>query len=164
MKNKADDRMEQEAEKLVNTYGDMLYRICTVTLCSATDAEDAVQNTLIKYLHRNRPFRSPEHQKAWLIRAAISSCRDLRREEKNSVPLCIEQDLAPGIPDEQWDILQSVLALPAIYKTVLLLYYLYGYKTGEIATILRIRPATVRKRLQYGRELLKLEYEKEESL
>lgn len=156
-----DASSEQEAERLVNTYGDMLYRICMVTLCSRADAEDAVQNTLIKRLRRNRPFHSAEHEKAWLIRAAISSCRELHRKRAPAVPLhgaCAPDD---SIAQEHWEILQSVMALPAIYKTALLLYYAYGYKTDEIAAMLHVRPATVRKRLQYGRELLKLEYERE---
>lgn len=156
-----DASAEQEAERLVKTYGDMLYRICVVTLCSRADAEDAVQNTLIKRLRRNRPFHSPEHEKAWLIRAAISSCRELHRKRAPDVPLygaCAPDD---SIAQEHWEILQSVMALPAIYKTALVLYYAYGYKTDEIAAMLHVRPATVRKRLQYGRELLKLEYERE---
>lgn len=162
MGNNPESELEQEAEHLVNIYGDMLYQICLVTLGREPDAEDAVQNTLLKCLRRKRPFRSPEHQKAWLIRAAVSSCRDLCRKEKNNQALFGEIAPAQDISEEYWEILQSVMALPSIYKIVLLLYYLYGYKTDEIAAMLHIRPATVRKRLQYGRELLKLEYEQEE--
>lgn len=38
----------ENIESIVNTYADMLYRICYVILKSKSDAEDAVQETIIK--------------------------------------------------------------------------------------------------------------------
>lgn len=54
--------------------------------------------------------------------------------------------------------------LPEQYRTVLCLHYVEGYQSGEIAAMLGLQPGTVRKRLQYGRQKLKLEYEQEERL
>ena len=45
---------------------------------------------------------------------------------------------------------------------VLQLYYVEGYKTAEIAEILKISPAAVRKRLEKGRKQMKLIYTEEE--
>ena len=39
-----------EAERVVEQYGDMLYRLCLVALGSRADAEDAVQDTMLRYL------------------------------------------------------------------------------------------------------------------
>ena len=59
------------------------------------------------------------------------------------------------------NVLTELLSLPTKYRTVLHLYYVEGYKTSEIADMLSISPAAARKRLQYGRDMLKIEYGKE---
>jgi RNA polymerase sigma-70 factor (ECF subfamily) len=56
------------------------------------------------------------------------------------------------------------MSLPAKYKIVMALYYVEGYKSKEIAEIIDVNEAAVRKRLQKGRELLKVEFEKEQLL
>ena len=66
-----------------------------------------------------------------------------------------------GAPAVCRDVYREVLRLPANYRLVLLLYYVQGYRTEEIARILNISPAAVRKRLQLGREKLRMEWERE---
>lgn len=44
------------------------------------------------------------------------------------------------------------------YRMVLILYYLEGFRTGEIAQILGMPEATVRTRLKRGRDRLAEEY------
>ena len=39
-------------EDVMETYGTMLFRLCLVSLGNADDAEDAVQETLIKYMQK----------------------------------------------------------------------------------------------------------------
>ena len=69
-------------ESIVHTYGNMLFRLCLVTLGNASDAEDAVQETLIKYLQKAPAFENTEHEKAWLITVATNKCRDILRFQK----------------------------------------------------------------------------------
>jgi len=124
------------------------------------DAEDAVQETLIKYLSKNPRFANGEHQKAWLLRVANNTCKDMLRgfsRHKHSnlddLQICeTEQDRA---------VLAQVMELPPKYKAVILLYYIDGYSVREAAEILHISENAVKKQLQRGRELLKLELEGE---
>lgn len=44
-------------EKIINTYGNSLYRLCLVMLRNPSDAEDAVQETILKYLQKAPAFR-----------------------------------------------------------------------------------------------------------
>ena len=53
------------------------------------------------------------------------------------------------------------MTLPSKYKEVLVLHYVEGYKVDDIAHIVRIPSAAVKKRLQKGRELLKNECREE---
>lgn len=43
-------------EEIVTKYSPMLYRICVVMLGNETDAQDAVQDTICKYLNTGRGF------------------------------------------------------------------------------------------------------------
>ena len=66
-------------ESLVQIYGNMLFRLCLITLGNASDAEDVVQETFIKYLQKAPKFENSEHEKAWLITVATNKCKDILR-------------------------------------------------------------------------------------
>ena len=77
------DQIEREAKRLVNTYSDLILRLCYSALGSADDAQDICQDTLIKILQRTQPFDSLEHERAWVIRVALNACRDIGRTHAN---------------------------------------------------------------------------------
>lgn len=62
---------KSSVENVFRKYGEMLYKICIVMLKKPYDAEDTVQDVLIKYMTKSPGFLSEEHEKAWLIRVAI---------------------------------------------------------------------------------------------
>ena len=66
-------------ERIIDTHGNSLYRLCLVMLRDPSDAEDAVQETILKYLQKAPDFRDAEHEKAWLLRVAANHCRDVLR-------------------------------------------------------------------------------------
>ena len=70
-------------------HGDTVWRVCLTALCRHADAEDAFQNSFLKYaLADDVQFREEEHRKAWLIRVASNTCRDMRRAAASkNVPL-----------------------------------------------------------------------------
>ncbi|MBR5509973.1 MAG: sigma-70 family RNA polymerase sigma factor [Lachnospiraceae bacterium] len=63
---------EFQARRLVNTYADMILRISYQYLKQTYDAEDICQTVFLKYITNNMTFDSIEHEKAWIIRTAIS--------------------------------------------------------------------------------------------
>ena len=69
-------RDQQEAERLVNTYSDLILRLSYTYLRSTQDGEDICQTVLLKLLAEEEAFTSPEHEKAWVIRATINACKD----------------------------------------------------------------------------------------
>lgn len=157
----SDEQENSPIEEIVEVYADMLFRLCFTILRNSEDAEDAVSETLIKYLTKAPVFMEEEHRKAWLLRVASNTCRDMLRAGRYRDHLDLDEirNYAPHQPES--DILEAVFRLPEKYRTVIHLHYIEGYPSAEIAEILSISPAAVRKRLQYGREKLKLEYEKD---
>ena len=147
-------------ERIVETYSNTIFKISLIILCNEVDAEDALQETILKYISKTPIFHDEEHEKAWLIRVATNVCKDMCRFRNRHNHINIEDIQDYYQSDETGEILRSVMELPKKYKIVLYLFYISGYKSDEIAKILKILPATVRKRLQYGRNLLKMDIER----
>lgn len=63
----------------LETYSDMVYRICFLYLHNRADFDDVYQEVFLRLLKRNTPFESKEHEKAWLIRVTINLCKDISK-------------------------------------------------------------------------------------
>ena len=70
---------EETVGRLVETYGELLLHLAASRLSSATDAEDAVQETFLYLLEHDVTFRDAGHEKAWLIRTTLHRARNLRK-------------------------------------------------------------------------------------
>ena len=150
-------------EYAVEKYIQMLFRICYGILCNKEDAEDAVQETFLKYMTKAPLFKDSDHEKAWLIKVATNISKNMSRFNNRNATENLDELRQIGIKDSDRDIFLLIMQLPAKYKTVLNLYYIEGYRANEIAQITNTSPVTIRKRLQYGRKLLKLELERNDS-
>ena len=150
-----------DIETIIAKYGDMLYRICILMLKNESDAEDAVQETMIQYFQKAPSFENPEHEKAWLIRVVTNKCRDILRFRVRHPQL--DAEYFSEIPCYHSDsgILEALTALPEKYRLVLTLYYIEDYRIEEIAKIIRRTSSAVKMRLQKGRRLLEKIYREE---
>ncbi|MBQ2854052.1 MAG: sigma-70 family RNA polymerase sigma factor [Oscillospiraceae bacterium] len=150
-------RSEQEVNKAIELYSDMILRLCTVYLKNSTDAEDIFQTVFLKYVLHSKPFESPEHEKAWLIRVTINACKDHLKSFFYSRTISMEEltGYAPEITQEQYAVMEAVWSLPRQYRDVIYLHFYEGYTAPEIAGILHRNPNTVYTHLHKGKELLK---------
>ena len=146
----------------VEKYGTMLFRLCLTLVKDYDDAEDAVQDTYIKYLTKAPQFNDSEHEKAWLIRVATNICKNMIRFRKRNSSLCLEEIGEIGVSETDSGIFEAIMSLPAKYKLVMDLHYIEGYTASEISTITGVNADAVRKRMQNGRKLLKKTLEEAE--
>ena len=147
---------DESMVRVVNQYSRMLLRIAMTRLASPADAEDAVQDVFLKLLATRPCFQSPEHEKAWLIRATIHrACDAARAASRRDLPLETVEALPAADTAEVSPILSAVQSLPVRYSSVLHLYYYEGYSIREIADLLRLPAPTVSSRLSRGRERLR---------
>jgi len=155
--------MTVDLETKFNMYGTMLYKICIVMTANKSDAEDAVQDTFLKYIRKQPDFECAEHEKAWFIRVAVNVCKDMLRARKWRTAIDIDDiiELARDEPEsfEKTEAFEQILALPAKYKTVIYLFYVEGYKVEEIARMTGSSVSAVKMRLMRGRGKLKMEME-----
>ena len=151
---------QSSVRRIFDEYGEMLYKICIVMLKNTYDAEDAVQDILIKYMVKKPAFDTTEYEKAWLIRVTMNLCKDRLRFKMKHPQINIESlNTTYSDQSEERKVLEVLVNLPLKYKEVLLLYYFEEYKCNEISGILKISEAAVKKRLERGRNLLKKELE-----
>lgn len=149
------------AERVLRQYGDGLYRLCLGMLGDPADAEDAVQDTVLKYLRAAPAFDGPGHEKAWLIAVAKNKCRDALRYRSRH-PLADMPEAGPApVTQGGSGILDALMAVPERFRLVLILYYVEEYPVKDIARIIRRTPSAVKMRLQKGRRLLEEIYRKE---
>ncbi len=151
-------------EFVVEKYSKMLFRICIVLLCHEADAEDAVQETFLRYFTKAPAFSSEEHRKAWLIRVATNICKNTLRFKIRHSTLNLDEVRNVGVSDSDADLFEAIMELPPKYKLVMDLYYMEGYRIKEISDITGASPDAIRKRLQYARNALKIEFERCDSL
>ena len=76
-------RASSDIEQAVRAYGDAVWRACLLYLRPA-DAEDAFQDTFLKYALHDTPFNDDGHVKAWLLRVAINTCKDVLKAARNN--------------------------------------------------------------------------------
>lgn len=130
-----------------------LYRVCQSILRAHSDAQDAVQQALLKaWTHRNRA--KPESFRAWLMKIAINESRNVQRSRMRIVPVETLPEEAEQI-SEDWALREAMAALPEKLRTPLLLKYMEGYSEREIASALSIPVTTVKNRLFRARNALR---------
>lgn len=148
--------LNQRAERLANTYADAILRLSYTYLKNTHDAQDVCQTVFVKLLTDPREFESPRHKRAYILRMAANTCKDLLknpwRKRTCGLEACME---VPAPEAEDGSVLAAVSQLPAHYRTVIYLFYYEGYDAREIGQILGIPTATVHTRLARGRAKLK---------
>ncbi len=155
------ERTVEDIEAVINKYGNMLYRMCVLMLKNESDAEDVVQETMIKYYQKSPVFRDDEHEKAWLIKVAANKCRDLLRFRVRHPQ--VEDDFLEKVSFDSTDsgIIEALTSLPEKFRLVMTLYYIEDYRVEDIAKIIGKTSSAVKMRLHKGRKLLEKIYREE---
>ena len=132
-------------------------------LHNMSDAEDILQETLIRYLQTMPELENASHEKAWLLKVAANLSKN--RIDYNRVRQTdeLEESLVAEKREDLRFVWEAVRALPQKYREVIHLFYYEGYSTAQIAQILEARETTVRTNLRRGRlqlkEILEGEYD-----
>jgi RNA polymerase sigma-70 factor (ECF subfamily) len=140
------------------------------------DAEDAVQDCLLKAFERLDQLHDAAAAPAWLTRILVNCCRDRGRasarrpteidfdavEEFSLFRKIAYEDPLPYSDSLHLDFLAEfgpedvravLLRLPEIYRTPLVLVYMDGYLARELAEMIDVPLGTVLARLHRGRKL-----------
>lgn len=136
-------------------YGNTILRLSYSYLHSISDAEDVLQDTLLNLIKSKPVFLSPEHEKAWLMRAAINLSKNKLKSAWLKTMVIPEDLKTESITDEELEVLEAVHNLPIKYREVIHLFYYEGYSTTEVSSLLQKKESTVRSLLFRARGILK---------
>ena len=152
-------------EEAVALHSDTVTRLLLLRCRQPADAEDCYQEVFLKLLTAKGPFRDQEHIKAWLIRVTLHEAVNLHRQFwHRKVGLLGESPFPPEAvaPESSaWEVLETLRTLPGHQRDVLYLHCVEGYSVEETATILGLRPGTVKSRLSRARAALRKQLQEE---
>lgn len=143
---------------VLDTYSQTIIRLCYTYVRNIFDAEDIAQDVLVSLLKRGKPFESPEHERAWLLRTAINKSKNHLKSGWITRTVGLndtEHSEEDESMNEKNEVMEAVLSLPEKYRTVIHLFYYDGYSIKEISAIVGKKPATVGTLLARGRTMLK---------
>ena len=163
-------------ERLLVRAQEVAYRVSLLVCGHQQDAEDVMQEALLKtYQYANR-IEEPEAFRTWLYRIVRNAClmKRRRRVDEPARHVSVEQGEGGGgmraidiedaarQPDERlidaWigDRLRRALArLPRPYRAIVVLREIEGLSTRDVAAIAQISEANVKTRLHRARRLLR---------
>lgn len=145
----------ETAARLLDTYGNAILRLAYAYLHNTADAEDILQDTLLKYLQAAPHLQSDAHEKAWLLRVAANLSKNKLSYNKIRQTDELEDSLVADEREDLAFVWQAVKQLPDAQRLPIHLYYHEGLSGKEIAAVLQIQESTVRSHLRRGREKLK---------
>ena len=154
---------EQHLREVMDRHGNRILRLAYSYVHNMQDAEEILQDTLIKLLDSAPDFESEEHEKAWLIRVAANLSKNRIEYNKLRDTDELNDELVAEQRDDLTFVWEAVKELPDHYREVIHLFYEEGYQTDAIAEILGETGANIRTRLKRARaklkEILKEEYD-----
>ncbi len=69
--------MKLSVDETFQKYGDRIFSAAFSVCQNQADADDVVQDTMIRYYSLNKDFENESHLKAWLLRVAINPAKDI---------------------------------------------------------------------------------------
>ena len=153
---------------LVDKYKASIYALAYAKLGNFHDAQDVTQEVFLKAYQKLQTLRRWDRFFAWIYSITSNLCKMWRRSRQNRPDREFIADQAPeALAPSSVDIYReekvrqslhdALNELPEMYRQVLVLYYMGGMSTKEIARFLGTPPDTVRQRLSRGRSKLKAE-------
>jgi len=148
----------EELAELYRTYGFVLRRRCRVLLRDEAAADDALQESFLKFLQSIGELRAAENKLAWMYRVVDRTCFDLIRRRKVRQVEALDDERAeggchPAVAIEARDaVLKLLPALTEGEFHVAVLAYVDGVSQTDIATRLGLSRPTIWKRLTAVRE------------
>lgn len=150
-------RSEQEVNRAIERHADTVRRLCMIHLKNYADTEDIFQTVFLKYVLSSVSFENEEHERAWFIRVTINACKDLLKNFFRSHTVSIDEVLEQPaeIQEDNREVLEAVLSLPAKYRDVVYLYYYEEYTAPEIGKILGKNVNTIYTFLNRAKKILR---------
>ena len=159
-------------EILMRRYNQRVYRAVRAILGTDDDAEDVMQQAYLNAFTHLRQFEERAQFSTWLIRIAVNEALSRRKKRQRGawdggeeLMVAIESDVPDpehqALVSQMREVMESELAaLPAAYRTVLVLREVEGLSTAETAECLNVSEDVVKTRLHRARGMVRAALER----
>ena len=149
---------------LVDKYKTRIFALVYAKIGQFQDAEDITQDVFLNAFKKLSTLRRWDNFYTWLYSIAVNRCKEFYRAQQRRIDT---EHLSTRVSISQPDmdahaeklrieqIHEALSSLPEIHRQVLMLRYMAGMKSKEIARALRVSPNTVNQRLMRARSKLK---------
>lgn len=156
-----------ELENVITAFQDQLFRFAFYRTGNFADAQDIVQDVLIKLYHENENLHAVNDMKSYLYRSISNACIDYHRKSKKIKFQAIDKAVLPEnmhekeishsmIEIEEFKRLEKILCeLPCEQAETIRLRIFDDLSFVEIAVILDMPVTTIKSRFKYGIDKLK---------
>ena len=163
------DDDKNQFEQLYIKYKDKMYSIAYGILHNIEDSEDAVHQTFLTIANNFKKINSMplDETEAYIIVILRNNSIDIFNKNKKTSEHLTKLDENQAVDIDFFNkidyhrLIEAILNLPQIYKDVMLMYYLEGFSSKEIAKMFDISINNVCKRLERAKKSLKKELSKE---
>jgi len=163
----ARDEVPQTLDGFVAMHYRRLVRLAAIVCLDSSEAQDAVQNALLRAWRNEGRLRDAARLKPWLDAIVVREAIRLNDRRRSWVRRLMRQAAEPGpapmLPPSAAavDLAASLRVLPAQQRAALALHHEAGYSVAEIAELLAVPHETVRSRLRLARQRLRRELSEE---
>lgn len=158
----AQQRNEDAFTELMQSQLQAMYKTARAILKNDEDVADAISETILICWEKMKQLKKPEFFKTWLTRILINECNNILRQRKRVHPVEEVEETARSVYEyENIEWMEMMNGMDEKYRLVMILYYVNGLNTTEIASTLHIPVSTVRTRLSRGRKQMALLYSAE---
>ena len=140
-----------------------LYHISKSILKNDSDCADAVQEAICRAFINLHTLNDERYFKTWLCRILINECHKISRYMRRLIlfeDFMEHEQLISEFADNGLYI--AIMNLKEKLRLVVVLHYIEGFRTAEIANMLSIPEGTVKSRLSKARSELKMMLNDEE--
>ncbi len=158
-------------EQLIKPYESKVFNFLLKMCKNKEAAEDQMQETFINVFKKIGDFRKEAKFSTWVFQIAVNNCLMLKRKLKDKHQDILDENIAQfNSEEENWqanpeeiyqkkelkELLDRALAeLPEIYRAVFLLKDVEGFRSQEIAELLKISLPNVKARILRARKMLR---------
>lgn len=156
--------------ELMTQYERKMYSICYRMCQNHEDAQDCLQEAMLRVYRAISGFKGQSSFSTWLYRVTMNSCLDELRKRKNKQSTSLDNLLESGwSPSDESDtpehhavasekkraLHQAISELPEDMRSAIVLRDIEGFSYEEIADSLGINVGTIKSRISRGREKLR---------
>jgi RNA polymerase sigma-70 factor (ECF subfamily) len=157
------DHARHHFERLLGEFRPKLHRYCARMTGSAVDAEDIVQDAMIKAFNALPEVGVVDNPEGWLFRIAHNTALDFLRRRAREPTMQNEKTLdmiaAPDSSDRNYEVatmsLRTFMRLPALQRSAVILKDVLGHTIEEVASITGVSEPAAKSALQRGRVRLR---------